>query len=492
MSSPTLVSDSTTLADLPNELVFIILDELDLEQIMLVACLCRRLNYVALSYHIHRSMEPNKTTITSESASCTTLLRSLSLTNSELNSLSFGAFGTHCDLPFSSFKAIRLWLVTCPPVKNVACKFSEIFAPEAEQVARYFRTCPGLDQITLNFPPIYLRRSEQYAEREKQRHWAALEKLLHSLERVVAPKPHRIAGLFHPSLTLMGRMDIEEDGSAFDGPLLKNFRMIYLSDAKFLFCPSFRYWTIASLNTCCITSLHLDDVDIGPFLDLVQMDSLQRLMIQRCPRLLHSDLIPFLSRHASITELEASLLGPAGNTAFISESLSNLTRVAGPMDFLLVGLALPSVMANVAEVVVNYSSLTPSIEDTQRLLSFVADRPSITSLSIPLHQLNSTGDWLDYTGTRYESQVVHLTRLWVNAITFRFDEETSRRMVDAVSLFPQVDEFGMWGAMTGTEWKKGFCLKARETCHGLRAVSFDGRKTLLHQDSTLISHNDLF
>lgn len=84
--------------------------------------------------------------------------------------------------------------------------------------------------------------------------------------------------------------------------------------------------------------------------------------------------------------------------------------------------------------------------------------------------------------------MAHLTRLWVNAITFRFDEETTHRMVDAVSLFPQVDVFGMWGAMTGTEWK-GFCLKARETCHGLRAVSFDGKMILLRQGSAFIGHS---
>ncbi|PBK97252.1 hypothetical protein ARMGADRAFT_1162186 [Armillaria gallica] len=137
-------------------------------------------------------------------------------------------------------------------------------------------------------------------------------------------------------------------------------------------------------------------------------------------------------------------------------------------------------MVKVAEDVIS-SSISPSIEDVQKLLSFFADRTSITSLSIPLDRLNQTRDWLDYTGTRYEPQVAHLTRLWVTTITFRFDEETTRRLVDAVSLFPQVDEFGMWGSMMGTEWKKGFCLKARETCHGLRAVSFDGRKIPLHR-----------
>ncbi|KAK0487799.1 hypothetical protein IW261DRAFT_1655244 [Armillaria novae-zelandiae] len=87
--------------------------------------------------------------------------------------------------------------------------------------------------------------------------------------------------------------------------------------------------------------------------------------------LLHSDLIPFFSRRASITEREGSLLGRTGNTAFTSGSLPNLTLVAGPVDFLLVGLALPtfstspsdhlmpSVIVNVAEVV-SYSSTTPS------------------------------------------------------------------------------------------------------------------------------------
>lgn len=126
-SSTSLRSDSTTLADLPNE-VFIILDELDLKHVILVACLCRPLHYVALSYYIHGSRSPNKATVTHKSTSRTTLSRSLSLTYSELNSLSFGASGTRCGLPFTSFTAIRLWLVMCPPIKNVACRFSEIFA----------------------------------------------------------------------------------------------------------------------------------------------------------------------------------------------------------------------------------------------------------------------------------------------------------------------------------------------------------------------------
>lgn len=275
-----------------------------------------------------------------------------------------------------------------------------------------------------------------------------------------------------------------EGGSAFDGQPLKNFETVHLTGSNFLFCPSFSDWTITSLNACCITSLRLDEVDIGPSLHQVQMDSLERLMIQSCPRFLHSDLIPFLSRHACITQLEASLLGPAGNAAFTSGSLPNLTRVAGPMDFLLVGLALPSVMASIADVVISDSSISSSIEDTQRLLSFVADRPSITSLSIPLDQLNSTRDWLDYTGTRYESQVAHLTRLRVDAMFFHFDEETTRRMVDAVSLFPQVDELSMWVITMGTEWKEEFLAKAREACHGLKAVRFYGTGNL----DLLVSH----
>lgn len=147
----------------------------------------------------------------------------------------------------------------------------------------------------------------------------------------MALKPRRIADLLRPSLTLLGRMDIEESGSAFDGPLLKNFGMIYLSNAKFLFGPSFRYWTIASLNTCCITSLHLDDVDIGPFLD-----SLQRLMIQCCPRLLHSDLIPFLSRHACITDLEASSLGLP--EILLSSSGRFLILLASPVQWIFCSL----------------------------------------------------------------------------------------------------------------------------------------------------------
>ncbi|PBK75233.1 hypothetical protein ARMSODRAFT_951323 [Armillaria solidipes] len=463
MSSPNLGSGPITLADLPNELVFIILEELDLEETISVACLCRRLNYVALSYYIHRAMEPNRTATTS-------LWCSLSHTHGELSTLLFGALDAGYRLSFSLLKAIRLWLVMSPPIKDVTCMFSNDFAQEAEQVTRYFGTCPELDVLTLTFFSIHLGYSVE--ETEKQRNRATLEKLLRSLGRVVA-------GPLSRSLTLMGDLVIEEGGSAFDGPPLKNFETVHLSDSNFLFCPSFSDWTITSLNACCITSLRLNEVDIGPSLHQIQMDSLERLMILSCPRLLHSDLIPFLSRHAYITQLEAFLLGPAGNTAFTSGSLPNLTRVVGPMDFLLVGLALPSVMASVADVAVSDSSISPSIDDTQRLLSFVADRPSITSLSIPLDQLNSTRDWLDYIGTRYEPQVAHLTRLRVNALGFHFDEETTRRMVDAVSLFPQVDEFSMWAIMMGTEWEEEFLAKARETCHGLKAVGFSPTTKIL-------------
>ncbi len=192
MSSPNLGSGPTTLADLPNELVFIILEELDLEEIISVACLCRRLNYVALSYHIHRAMEPNKTA-TAFQVAISTLWYSLSHTRGELSTLSFGALDAGCRLSFSLLKVIRLWLVMSPPIKDVTCMFSNDFAQEAEQVTRYFGTCPELDDITLKFLSIRLGSVE---ETQKQRNRATLEKLLHSLGRMAA-------GPLSRSLTLM-------------------------------------------------------------------------------------------------------------------------------------------------------------------------------------------------------------------------------------------------------------------------------------------------
>lgn len=74
--------------------------------------------------------------------------------------------------------------------------------------------------------------------------------------------------------------------------------------------------------------------------------------------------------------------------------------------------------------------------------------------------------------------------LQANGTFSHFDEETTRRMVDAVSLFPQVDEFSMWALMMGTEWKEEFLAKARETCHGLKAVRFYGTGNV----DLLVSH----
>ncbi|KAK0243851.1 hypothetical protein EDD85DRAFT_805740 [Armillaria nabsnona] len=166
MSSPNLGSGPTTLADFPNELVFIILEELDLEGIISVACLCRRLNYVALSYHIHRAIEPNKAA-TAFQVAVNTLWRSLSHTHGELSTLVFRTLDAGYPLSFSSLKVIRLWLVMSPPIKDVTCIFSNDFAQEAEQVTRYFGTCPELDDITQVFVDTFGIFSRRDAKAEE-------------------------------------------------------------------------------------------------------------------------------------------------------------------------------------------------------------------------------------------------------------------------------------------------------------------------------------
>ncbi|KAK0202137.1 hypothetical protein DFS33DRAFT_1054692 [Desarmillaria ectypa] len=169
------------------------------------------------------------------------------------------------------------------------------------------------------------------------------------------------------------------------------------------------------------------------------MDHLQFLSV-KCPLLLPSHLVPFLSRHNLLVQLLIDDIRPVEDTSitFPSGSLPNVTRLNAPSDLILLALSKPSIMPLVTDVNLDYRG-HPSVTDLQKLLSMIAAHPHVCNLHIPFASLNQTRAWLDYTGRRFESRLTHIK--YLNIVVPRKDQvnqDVAARITESVTRFPQI------------------------------------------------------
>ncbi|PBK68004.1 hypothetical protein ARMSODRAFT_976287 [Armillaria solidipes] len=97
---------ATSLADLPNELLITIYHQISTDDMVAVACLCRRLNEIMFSYHFHTSKK---------------LLG---------NYMQFG----NIRRPFSSLRHLRLCFVNKPHITSITFRFTVSFEKAIKEV----------------------------------------------------------------------------------------------------------------------------------------------------------------------------------------------------------------------------------------------------------------------------------------------------------------------------------------------------------------------
>ncbi|PBK71236.1 hypothetical protein ARMSODRAFT_973697 [Armillaria solidipes] len=404
-----------TLNNLPNELLLLIFQDLDLPSLIAVSCLCKRINAVALAQFVspHTDFYGIRSTAPS--------LR----------------FGGSSRLPFNSIAALRLSFSMRCPVGFLSFQFSQgEYVKEMEQVTRLFKTERVLLSLFLHFPglPALFQPPPSYSPMDC---CAAICSLLCHLRCV---RCH--------TLDINNAPEVEyPEGAKFDGPIVNTLKDVTLSRAHFMFSDFFRDWTLSTMMLSPLTQVSLVDVDIRALLPSLSLPSLKKLDI-RCPDLHLSRVTPFLSRHPTIGNL---MLRVIYDDAFLAPgSLPELKDFSSTVECLSRLLSSPDSMPQLQRVTcygsIILSTITPPPSSAvQMLFQNVALHDSIAALDVPLSDLNVSEEWLSVT-PRYEHLLTGITTLYVDlSMTARTESAVRQRIIESIVLFPEVETLRLFG-----------------------------------------------
>ncbi|KAK0199993.1 hypothetical protein DFS33DRAFT_1388293 [Desarmillaria ectypa] len=367
---------SATLNDLPNELLLLILRDLDPPSLIAVSCLCKRINAVALA----QILSPHADFYG---------LRSITLPL---------RFGAPSRLPFNSIPALRFFFSMKQPVGFFYCQFS---------LGEYVKE---VEQPPAAYSPTYCG--------------TAISSLLRHLHCVQCH-----------TLDINNASQIEYvEGTKFDGPIVNTLKDITLSGAHFMLSEYFRDWTVSTMNLSPLTEVWLVNVDIRALLSSLFLPSLQKLVI-RYPDLHLSDITSFLSRHSTTDNLmlrvtcdDASLpLGSFPELKPLSSSAECLSQLFSSPDSML---QLRSVTCYGS--VILFSIAPPPSSAVQTIFQNIALHGTITTLDVPLSDLNMSEEWLSVT-PRYEHLLTGTTTLYIDSsMSARTESATADTNLDPI------------------------------------------------------------
>ncbi|KAK0437366.1 hypothetical protein EV421DRAFT_2038299 [Armillaria borealis] len=349
---------ATSLADLPNELLIMIFHQISTDDMVAVACICRRLNEVMFSYHFHTSKK---------------LLGDY---------VQFGNIGR----PFSSLRHLRLCFVNKPHITSMTFRFSASFEKEMKEVDRYLASISHVPALHIDF------RSLSFVPLPgvKQCQSTILLSFKDFCETLSKLKCRTLTtSAYASSLKLL-------EDPIFKPPPLTTLRTVTLYAQP----KHFMDWLIGSMNHSNVRSLTVmfNGADILPRLTLPRLTNL----LCRGPDTSLVAVSAFLSRHPTLQSLH--LLGGTSptNKSLLQDGIGLfpcMTSINASADTLATLLEFPRAFPILQDVCMQgpVTANDTNIRLVQEIFILISRIPTITTIKFPLTNLASKGwDSFDY------------------------------------------------------------------------------------------------
>ncbi|KAG7450017.1 uncharacterized protein BT62DRAFT_619926 [Guyanagaster necrorhizus] len=447
---------SCSLARIPTELLAIIVSYLGKKDLFSAALVCRRLNDITTAVWFGPPKQYQKT---------------------------YGAFSSsHVGhaLPFSSFKDLRLCLVTKPTIPNIKLSLSKDFARDFREFLRYFDTLPGDNappdvQIDLHHT-VWTRSNVRDADEYDAERLNAFFTRIAELNCVTALHTCTES---EPWLDFKG----EDCLPIFSPPALTTLTEEYLKPLS----ESYSDWLIRSANVSPVNKLVIAYPD-GSILLRLHLPKLRDALFNGGKISTHH-LSLFLGQEAH-SRLEELIFAP--NTILCHGmpdeghpkchtvmqlrpgALPRLTSVAADTDVLALLLSAPHAFTGLQRVDVRLPYYRgPSIgRDLRRVFSWVSQIPSVLRMTLPLEDL-AYNDWEYLSLESGEDPIVlpHVRKLVCGGYP-RYD--WSIRLDQIVVFFPGVEEFVMDRASWKEPRRLGCVEQMKEQWPSLKRVVIDG------------------
>ncbi|KAF9043577.1 hypothetical protein BDZ89DRAFT_1059480 [Hymenopellis radicata] len=262
-------SHTQSIDDVPNELVYLILGNLDLEDLIPLGCVSRRFNILAFTFYF--SLVHGLPHFITNGRSPFSSHYMFDHTPYPAGTLLAGRTQRH---PFCTLSALRLAILVRQPVASVSASFTTArFVEEADQLQKYLRTGPELIGMRLTLSTLGMQYfAAPLLDGAKEEHYRAVCRVLEGLQTIIP----RASGF---TWTVGGDIAIPVDAAPFTGAPLTNLHSVSLRECSVLFSPPLKDWTIASLHQSRVHSLEIDGSILAPYHQSIQLPHLVNLKI---------------------------------------------------------------------------------------------------------------------------------------------------------------------------------------------------------------------
>ncbi|KAK0458625.1 uncharacterized protein EV420DRAFT_1543472 [Desarmillaria tabescens] len=285
----------TSLTDLPNELLALIVCQISTEDRLSLAHLSRRLNHVALSYQLYEKHIP-----------------------------SYSSFGTNAR-PFSDLRHLGLYLTSDsePPFQVIELAFTSKFDEEMEHVQRY------LDTIRYDPPAFHIQFLARNLCDRPWEYWESIQRFSSFCKGLVRWK---CLSLAFPSFQAY-QLDWKNTMS-FDVPVLTTLQSAAF-DWPYSHCLA--KWFVQCINASPIDMLCLSHQMVR-YLSELKVRNLRHMKL--CDYSVEASVFSrFISRHAAtLQSLDCPSFFIQGQTVRL-KSVPHLTSIAGPISLLVAVLS---------------------------------------------------------------------------------------------------------------------------------------------------------
>ena len=240
------------------------------------------------------------------------------------------------------------------------------------------------------------------------------------------------------------------------------------------------------MDACRLSNLHLANVNIGPYLNLITLDSLRELTVV-CHTVTQVELSAFLSRHDGIVTLLVHNIAdiPNGDAALQTKAdkaiakgaLPKVHMLQMPPKYLLSWLRARASLRSLKVLHLEYRVPDSQLQDILHALASRSETTPLHTLMLPLYELSKTSLWVDIPmEVRAEPHMKRLLQL--HAPPNKYDEmpaEMMERLASAVAMFPDVKTLNIrsqW-SYTGKTWHNDLRKLLREKCPRLTHTDFD-------------------
>ncbi|KAK0221021.1 hypothetical protein EDD85DRAFT_1028560 [Armillaria nabsnona] len=437
--SPSPSRPSTTLSDLPNELLHEILDGLppsDKTTIAL-ATTCRRLNEFVMVHHFGQ--------------------------------VSYRYFSRNSgDRPFSSFRVLRLSLIYKPRLSSIYCNFSENFGKEMKEVQRSLADLKAMGtEFHVSFMGMY------WPKPPTEKHVAFFKDLsklrcttidMHASHpgpdaTTVTGVPARI-GPGPPYLTQLSTVTLTVHPKQYMAWILQSMKESPVKVLTLCYSPNKTLKTIAETT----------------------LDSLQTVTLLGC-RVSFTVVTAFLESHPRIKSLDTRTWNPLTRItpkcfketqrycemSFKSATRLSLSSITGTATAIQWLLSTPKAFPFLERVDITDGDVT----EMQQALFKISHIPTVHHLCIHLQDLN---EWLQvkfHRGKRVKRAEELLTG--ITDFSISFDDQEVIRTVGipiAAALIPNLERFHTTSRCSERE-QLNFVKKMKDACPGLKVVAVD-------------------